>query len=96
MKHLAPMLLLAALWSLPGAAQTSYMKRADRFSTDSLGSGRNTVLEVEWIGRGERYARYETEEQGERRYWIVDMKSQRCSPMFDNRRMVELLKNPQS
>ncbi len=91
MKHAGFLLLLAALWSLPGAAQTSYMKRADRFSTDSLGSGRNMVLEVEWIGSGERYARYETDEQGERRYWIVDMKSRRCSPMFDNRRMASLL-----
>lgn len=91
MKHLGSMLLLAALWSLPGVAQTSYMKRADRFSSDSLKGSRNVLIDLRWIDRGQRYAWYDVEQGDERVYRLVDLKTGRQSAMFDNRRMVELL-----
>lgn len=92
MKHLKKALLLALLWTLPGAAQTSYMKRADRFSVDSLGGGRNILLDLKWIGRGERYAYYEEEEAGQRVYRLIDLKNGRQSRMLDNERIVRLLR----
>ncbi len=36
-------LLMAVLWILPGEAQPSHMKRADRYSSDSLGKGTQYV-----------------------------------------------------
>ena len=85
-------LLMAVLWILPGEAQPSYMKRADRYSSDSLGKGRNMSLSVRWIGDGDRYAYYMLDEGGQNVYYLVDMRSGRQRRLFDNDRMARLLR----
>lgn len=84
------LILLAVWWALPGLAQ-SYMLRAERYSSDSLGSGRNTTLDVKWIGDGSRYAWYDAEEEGMRTRFLANLKTGRQKRMFDNVRMAALL-----
>lgn len=84
------LVILAAWCTLPGGAQ-SYMLRAERFSSDSLGSGRNASLDVRWIGDGSRYAWYEAEERGMRTWFLADLKTGRTRRMFDNTRMAAQL-----
>ena len=47
------LLVFLTVWSLyPLCAQESYMARADRFSSDSLGGLiRNQYVSVQWIGK---------------------------------------------
>ena len=54
------LLVFLTVWSLyPLCAQESYMARADRFASDSLGGLiRNQYVSVQWIGEECRWFHY--------------------------------------
>lgn len=68
------LLVFLTVWSLyPLCAQESYMARADRFSSDSLGGLiRNQYVSVQWIGEECRWFHYTSDDADARRYWLVD------------------------
>lgn len=80
------LLVFLTVWSLyPLCAQESYMARADRFSSDSLGGLiRNQYVSVQWIGKECRWFHYTSDDADARRYWLVDTRTWRKRPLFDS------------
>ena len=87
------LLVFLMVWSLyPLCAQESYMARADRFSSDSLGDLiRNQSVSVQWIGKDCRWFHYTSDDADARRYWLVDTRTWRKRPLFDSFSMVRQL-----
>ena len=87
------LLVFLTVWSLyPLCAQESYMARADRFSSDSLGGLiRNQYVSVQWIGKECRWFHYTSDDADARRYWLVDTRTWRKRPLFDSFSMTRQL-----
>lgn len=87
------LLVFLTVWSLyPLCAQESYMARADRFSSDSLGGLiRNQYVSVQWIGEECRWFHYTSDDADARRYWLVDTRTWRKRPLFDSFSMTRQL-----
>lgn len=87
------LLVFLMVWSLyPLCAQESYMARADRFSSDSLGDLiRNQSVSVQWIGKDCRWFHYTSDDADARRYWLVDTRTWRKRPLFDSFSMARQL-----
>lgn len=76
---------------LSGLAQDSYMKIADKYSSESVGTGRNMSMSVKWIDNEGRYAYYTAEENDERVYYLMDIHRKKVTCLFDNSVMAEML-----
>ena len=87
------LLVFLTVWSLyPLCAQESYMARADRFSSDSLGGLiRNQYVSVQWIGKECRWFHYTSDDADARRFWLVDTRTWRKRPLFDSFSMTRQL-----